>query len=379
MMIPLSVPQLSGNEWAYVKECLDTNWVSSTGRFVNLFEERMAEYLGIEHGVAVVNGTAAIHLALKLAGVDSGDRVMVPSLTFIASVNPIKYCGAEPVFIDVNRETWGMDPAAAAAKVAELEAKGQKVKAMIVVHLFGHPVDMDPLLALCRRHRIWLIEDATEALGSEYRGKKAGTIGDIGCFSFNGNKLITTGGGGMLVTRDRSLAEKARYLSQQAKDDPENFIHCQIGFNYRLTNIQAALGVAQLEQIEGFLAKKKTIAAWYRQELGGLDGIHLTPEQPWANHSFWLYSILVDPLKFGMGSRELIQYLRHHGIQSRPFFYPVHRLPMYEECDRTEMGETIGLWEEGVNLPSSVSLTEAELHRVVEVIWQASRENKGSG
>ena len=378
-MIPLSVPQLSGNEWAYVKECLDTNWVSSTGRFVNLFEERMAEYLGIEHGVAVVNGTAAIHLALKLAGVDSGDRVMVPSLTFIASVNPIKYCGAEPVFIDVNRETWGMDPAAAAAKVAELEAKGQKVKAMIVVHLFGHPVDMDPLLALCRRHRIWLIEDATEALGSEYRGKKAGTIGDIGCFSFNGNKLITTGGGGMLVTRDRSLAEKARYLSQQAKDDPENFIHCQIGFNYRLTNIQAALGVAQLEQIEGFLAKKKTIAAWYRQELGGLDGIHLTPEQPWANHSFWLYSILVDPLKFGMGSRELIQYLRHHGIQSRPFFYPVHRLPMYEECDRTEMGETIRLWEEGVNLPSSVSLTEAELHRVVEVIWQASRENKGSG
>ncbi|HPT87175.1 MAG TPA: LegC family aminotransferase [Bacillota bacterium] len=377
-MIPLSVPHFSGNEWTYVKECIDTNWVSSAGRFVDLFEERMADYLGIEYGVAVVNGTAAIHLALKLTGVEPGDRVLVPSLTFIASVNPIKYCGAEPVFVEVNRETWGMDPAAAAAKVEELEAKGQKVKAMIVVHLFGHPVDLDPLVELCRRHNIWLIEDATEALGSEYRGKKAGTIGDIGCFSFNGNKLITTGGGGMLVTREQSLAEKARYLSQQAKDDPENFIHREIGYNYRLTNIQAALGVAQLEQINGFLKKKKAIAAWYSQELASLDGITLTPEQPWANNSFWLYSILVDPLKFGMGSRELIQYLRRNGVQSRPFFYPVHRLPMYEACDRTEMKETMLLWEEGVNLPSSVSLTEEDLHRVVEVIRQAHLESIGA-
>ena len=251
--IPLSVPYLNGNEWDYIKECLDTNWVSSAGKFVDRFEGELAEYVGSDYAVATVNGTAAIHIALKLLGVDEGDKVLVPALTFIASVNPINYCNAEPVFLDSERETYNIDPEKMENVIKDLIAKVDKPKALIVVHLYGHPADMDPILEICKKYDIKIIEDATESLGSEYKGKRTGSIGDIGCFSFNGNKLITTGGGGMLVTDNKEYAEKARYLTTQAKDDPKQFIHNEVGYNYRLTNIQAAMGVAQLEQIDNFI------------------------------------------------------------------------------------------------------------------------------
>jgi perosamine synthetase len=367
-MIPLNEPYLAGREWEYIKECLDTNWVSSAGKYVTRFEEQIAEYLGIQHSVAVVNGTAALHLALKVLGVTGGDRVLVPSLTFIASVNPIRYCGAEPVFVDSSPATFGMDPLMTVAKIEELIKRGEKPKAVLVVHLYGHPVEMAPIIEVCRKHQISLVEDATEALGSKYRGQMVGTLGDIGCFSFNGNKLITTGGGGMLVSHHQGLMEKVKYLSQQAKDDPERMYHENIGYNYRLTNIQAALGVAQLEQIVDFLSRKKEIARRYNEELGGLSGITVNPEQEWADNCFWLYSILVDTQKAGITSADLIKHLREKEIESRSFFWPIHRLPMYEGCEATAMTQTDQLWREGVNLPSSVGLSAEQVAKVIATI-----------
>jgi dTDP-4-amino-4,6-dideoxygalactose transaminase len=236
--IPLSIPHLDGNEWEYIKECLDTNWVSSVGKYVEKFEEDIAQYIGTNHAVATVNGTAAIHMALKVLGVKEGDKVLVPTLTFIASVNPIKYCNADPVFIDAEKETYNIDPDKLEEKIIELIKEGNKPKVLIVVHLYGHPAEMDFILDICKKYDIKVIEDATESIGSEYKEQKTGSIGDIGCFSFNGNKLITTGGGGMLVTDNEKWAEKVKYLTTQAKDDPEQFIHHEVGYNYRLTNIQ---------------------------------------------------------------------------------------------------------------------------------------------
>jgi aminotransferase in exopolysaccharide biosynthesis len=371
--IPLSIPHLDGNEWEYIKECLDTNWVSSVGKYVEKFEEDIAQYIGTKHAVATVNGTAAIHMALKVLGVKEGDKVLVPTLTFIASVNPIKYCNADPVFIDAEKETYNIDPVKFEEKIIELIEDGNKPKVLIVVHLYGHPAEMDTILDICKKYDIKVIEDATESIGSEYKGQKTGSIGDIGCFSFNGNKLITTGGGGMLVTDNEKWAKKVKYLTTQAKDDPEQFIHHEVGYNYRLTNIQAAMGVAQLEQIDDFINKKREIAHKYNELLSEIEGIKVNPDKEWAFNNYWLYSILIDEEKFGMDSKQLYKKLNDAGIMSRPFFKPIHNMPMYKDCDKSNTDNAAELWWQGINLPCSVSLEISK----VEYISEKIKEIKG--
>lgn len=329
------------------------------------FAEDFAAYLGSEFAVPVASGTAALHLALKVLGVDSLDQVLVSSLTFIASVNPICYCGAEPVFLDSEISTFNMDPAKAIAKI---HAMLKKTKAIIIPHIYGHAADLDPLLEVCKQYGIKVIEDASEALGTKYKGQYVGTFGDIGCFSFNGNKLITTGGGGMLVTDCQEWADQAKYYSTQAKDDPVQFIHHEIGYNYRLTNIQAAMGVAQLKHIDEFILKKREIAHSYRQGLKDIPGLTLNPEINWCDNSFWLYSILIEEKEFGMDSKQFYRRLNEQNIQSRPFFKPIHTMPMFEQCDRTDLSGAQWLWERGVNLPSSVGLTDQDLDRVIQTI-----------
>jgi aminotransferase in exopolysaccharide biosynthesis len=366
--IPLSIPFLNGNEWEYIKECLDTNWVSSVGKYVEKFEDDIAAYIGTDYAVATVNGTAALHMALKVLGVEAGDKVLVPTLTFIASVNPIRYCNADPVFVDSERETYNMDPEKLEEKIKALIAKGNRPKAAVIVHLYGHPAKMDQIIDICKKYDIKVIEDATESLGSEYKGKKTGSIGDIGCFSFNGNKLITTGGGGMLVTDNEKWADKVKYLTTQAKDDPEQFIHHEVGYNYRLTNIQAAMGVAQLEQIEDFINKKREIAHKYNELLSNIEGIKINPDKDWAFNNYWLYSILIDEEKFGMDSKQLYNKLNEAGIMSRPFFKPIHNMPMYKDCDKTNTDNAAELWWQGINLPCSVSLDISKVEYISEKI-----------
>ncbi|AZR73888.1 hypothetical protein BBF96_11110 [Anoxybacter fermentans] len=373
MRIPLCEPYIKGNEWKYIKDCLDTNWVSSVGTYVNKFEELVSDYIGVNYGVATVNGTAAIHTALMVLGVGPGDKVLVPSLTFIASVNPICYCGAEPVFIDSEVNTFNIDPEKTIDKIEQMVKKGNKPKAVIVVHLYGHPADIDPIAEVCKKYDIKLIEDATEALGSKYKGRMVGSLGDIACFSFNGNKLITTGGGGMLVTNNKKWADHARYLIQQAKDDPENFIHNNIGYNYRLTNIQAALGVAQFENIEEFIESKRTTAMTYNKLLSKIPGITVNPEMEWAYNCFWLYSILIDEKEFGINSKTLLEKLNLRGVMARPFFKPLHHMPMFRKYD-ADIHVADWLWERGLNLPCSVGITLEEIQQVVDTICEIREE-----
>lgn len=379
--IPLCVPEIRGNEWQYIKECLDTNWVSSVGAFVDRLEADVARYLGAGRAVATVNGTAALHIALLVAGVQPDDEVLIPTLTFIAPANAIRYAGAWPVFVDVEANYWQMDP----QKVIEFleqgcrwtngelrnKTTGRRVKALLPVHILGHPVDMDPILEAARKYGLPVIEDATESLGTKYKGQMVGTLGDIACFSFNGNKIITTGGGGMIVTDDEAWAERARYLTTQAKDDPLEYVHHEIGYNYRLTNVQAALGVAQLEQLDEYIAAKRRIAATYTQAFDAIPGVTPMQEANWAFSIFWMYTALFDETDYGMDSRSLLQALRERNIQTRPLWQPIHNSPAHEgdlasPCETAEM-----LNRTALSLPCSVGLSPDEQRRVIQVIASA--------
>ncbi|AEB75681.1 LegC family aminotransferase [Clostridium botulinum] len=362
-MIPLCIPDIRGNEWKYVKECIDTNWVSSVGSYVNLFEEKFAEYLSAHSAVVTVNGTAAIELALLTLGIGSGDEVIVPSMTFISPVNTVKYVGATPVFCDVCRDTFVMD----ASKIEELITS--KTKAIIPVHIYGHPVDMDKVMKLAKKYNLYVIEDATEALGSKYKGKNVGTIGDIGAFSFNGNKLITTGAGGMFVTNNEEYGKRAKFLSTQTKVVLENkaFYHPEVGYNFRMPNLLAAFGVAQLENIDEYLKIKRENANYYNELLKDVKGITLPVEKEWAKNCYWLYSILVED-DFKITRDELIKILSENGIESRPFFMPVHDMPPYEQCLHGSMDVTNEISAKGINIPSSVSLTKENIEFICSVI-----------
>ncbi|KGM96427.1 perosamine synthetase [Clostridium novyi A str. 4552] len=362
-MIPLCIPNIQGNEWKYVKDCIDTNWVSSVGSYVNLFEERFSQYLNSEKAVVTVNGTAAIELALLTLGIGSGDEVIVPSMTFISPINTVNYVGANPVFCDVCRDTFVMD----AEKIEELITP--KTKAIIPVHIYGHPVDMDKVMEIARRYNLYVIEDATEALGSKYKGKKVGNIGDIGAFSFNGNKLITTGAGGMLVTNSEEYGKRAKFLSTQTKVVLENkaFYHPEVGYNFRMPNLLAAFGVAQLENVDEYLNIKRENASYYNELLKDVKGITLPVEKEWASNCFWLYSILVED-NFKVSRDELIKILGENGIESRPFFMPVHNMPPYARCIHGTMDITEEISARGINLPSSVSLTKLDIEKICYVI-----------
>lgn len=381
-MIPLSVPSLNGNEWKYIKECLDTNWVSSAGKYVDLFEQRIAEYTGAKYAVACVNGTAALQLSLHLAGVRSGDEVIAPTLTFIAPINAIMYNGAIPIFMDAD-EYYNID----SDKTIEFiktkttfhngetynRKTGNRISAIIPVHVWGNAVWLDDLAELCEERNIAIVEDASESLGTSYikgkfAGKHTGTIGKLGCISFNGNKIITTGGGGMILTNDSSLAEKARYLSTQAKDDALRYIHDEIGYNFRLTNIQAALGVAQLEQLPEFIKKKKVIHAQYTEEFNKPD-VNLAPSPAYADCNFWLNSAQVQG-NMGMDEVErLMGKLTLANIQARPIWALNHLQKPYLKNQSHEIKHAIKLWNTTISLPSSVSLEKDDISRVVSVIY----------
>ena len=375
--IPLTVPELDGNARAYVTECFDTNFVSSVGPFVDRFEREFASYVGARHAVACVNGTAGLHLALVLSGVGPGDEVFVSTFTFIASVNPIKYLGAQPVFVDSEEKTWNLDPELAVGELERRARGGKKMpKALIAVHILGHPAQIHPIAAACDKHGVILIEDAAEALGATYKngadlGRHVGTIGRIGVFSFNGNKIITTGGGGMLTFDDEKLARRAKHLTTQARVPGFEYWHDEIGFNYRLTNLAAALGVAQLERLPEFLRKKSEIAARYDEALGKIKGITLPPRAQFAEPSRWLYSILIDPLSCGIDRQEMLGRLEAKRIQSRPLWAPIHRQPMYlgAPCLGGKVAEH--LFATGLSLPCSVGLGKLEQERVVDCLCES--------
>jgi perosamine synthetase len=383
--IPLTVPEIRGNEWKYVKECLDTNWVSSVGSYVDRFEKMVAEKAGTKYAVATVNGTVALHVALMLAGVEADDEVLVSSLTFIAPANAIRYVGAWPVFIDAEPKYWQMDPVGVSdflndgcrwdGKVLRNRRTGRRVKAILPVHILGHPVDLDPILEVAAKYSLPIIEDATEGLGARHRGKSLGSLGNAGCFSFNGNKIITTGGGGMLVTDDAEWAKRARYLTTQAKDDPIEYVHHSIGYNYRLTNMLAAMGCAQMEQLDSYVEAKRAIAERYRESLSSLPSVILPSEAEWAFSTFWMYTILIDEKKAGIGSRDLLKKLEVKKIQSRPLWQPMHRSPAHQQSVTIECPNSDHLHKQALSLPCSVGLTPTAQAKVIDALTTAITES----
>jgi perosamine synthetase len=376
--LPLHEPVFSGNEWSYVKECLDTGWVSSAGPFVERFESELARRAGTRHAVALVNGTAALDLALKIIGVKPGDEVIVPSLTFIATVNAVAYQGAAPLFLDVEEATFGLDPDGLAAflnketrqrKEACLRrSSGRRIAACLPMHALGHPARIDRILEICSARGIPVIEDAAEALGSTLRGRPLGSFGRVGTLSFNGNKIATTGGGGALITDDAALARRARHLSTQAKSDAEGFWHDAVGHNYRLPNVNAAIGCAQLEQLDGFLARKRAIASIYRDRLAG-SPLRLVWEPDGARSNFWLNTLIAPTAKT---AARVLKALNSRGFGSRPLWAPAHRQPMYRRCPRADLAVTDRLWRTSVSLPSSASLTDREVAGVAAAARQAA-------
>lgn len=379
--IPLCVPEIGGNEWKYVKECIDTGWVSSVGPFVDRFERQIAAYVDVKHAVAVVNGTAALHTALKVVGLQPGEEVIVSNLTFVAPVNAIHYCQAYPLLMDADPLTWQMDT----RKLEEFlkqECKmrneqcvnkrtERRVRAIVPVHLLGLSCEIDKIVDLARQYQLLVVEDAAEGLGVRYGGRHVGTFGDIGVLSFNGNKIITAGGGGMLITNNAEYADYARYLTTQAKDDPVEYIHNEIGYNYRLSNVQAALGLAQLEHIDEFIAKKHAVARSYRDALSGYKGITLMPTPPNTEPTYWLYTVLLpEPTTLGR-RKTVIKDLNEKGIGARPFWHTVHDLPPYRKCQAFRIEHSTRLYERGVSLPCSVGITEEQLARCTSAVRES--------
>lgn len=375
--IPLSEPTLDGNELTYIRECLETGWVSSAGPFVDRFESELARYVGSSHAVAVINGTAGLHTALQVAGVGPDTEVLVPSLSFIAAANAIRYCGAFPVFMDVDRESWQLD----AAKVVEFldsrcRVEGDKcvnlassrtVRAILPVHALGLTCDMDPIREAADRFGLAIVEDAAEGLGARYRGRHVGTFGAVGVLSFNGNKTVTSGGGGMIVTDDPVLARRALYLTTQAKDDPKEYFHSEVGYNYRLSNLQAALGLAQLEQADRFIARKREIAGAYRTAFEDLPSITAMPEPDGVSATFWLYTILLAAGTSALDRRGVIDRLNRDGVGARSLWHPVHALPPYIADESYRIEHSTTLFERAISLPSSSGLSDETLDRCIAI------------
>ena len=379
--IPLSVPEISGNEWKYLKECLESGWVSSSGPFVDRFEREIAAYVGAAHAVATVNGTAALQIALQVAGVKPDDEVLVSNLTFIAPVNAIRYCGANPVLVDAGLHSWQIDVEKLAWFLKEEcflkdaacfnKQTRRRVRAILPVHLLGLACEMDRICELARDYHLEVIEDAAEGMGVRYRGRHVGTFGQMGVFSFNGNKIITSGGGGVLVTDNAAHAEYARYLTTQAKDDELEYIHNEVGYNFRLSNLQAAVGVAQLEQLDGFIEKKRVIARAYTEAFQDVDAVTRMPSPAHTEPTYWLYTILLNEGTTLARRQAIVQTLRAEGIGVRPLWHPIHGLPPYRYAQAIQIEHSISLYERGISLPSSVGLEEAQLHRCMTRVKQA--------
>ncbi len=380
--IALHEPFFSGNEWTYVKACLDTGWVSTAGQFVGAFEQKIAEYTGAGYAIACVNGTAALHAALQLGGVQPGDEVIVPTLTFIAPINSIRYNGAAPVFMDAD-PYYNLDIEKTVHFIQKEtiykkgfthnKATGKRIAALLPVHVWGNAVGLDELLTICNERNIVIVEDASESMGTRYskgvvENRHTGTLGRLGCLSFNGNKVITAGGGGMILTNDAKLAAKARYLTTQAKNDPVQYIHDEVGYNYRLTNIQAALGVGQLEQLPEILARKRKIYLRYHRAVEKIEGLTLAPVPAYAANNHWLNMLQIDPEMYGKNRDALMDALEKNGIQSRPVWYPNHLQKPYQACQAYRIENANHLVERSLCLPSSSQLSVDDIARVLEVL-----------
>ena len=360
----LASPHMSdeGYEMQYVKEAFDTNWVAPLGPNVNEFEKELAAKVGSKHAAAMTSGTGAIHLALKAAGVGEGDIVFCPTLTFSATANPIIYQNATPVFIDSDYETWNMDPK---ALEAAFEKYGDKVKAVLVVHLYGLSADMDKIMEICSKYNVTVIEDAAESLGAYYKGKHTGTFGEFGVFSFNGNKIITTSGGGMLVSDDEEKIKKVRFWSTQSRDAARHYQHSELGFNYRMSNVVAGIGRGQLKVLDQRVAKKKYIFEFYRRELGQLEGVEFMPINDWNEPNYWLS---VMTLKGSVRPLDVMEALEKENIESRPVWKPMHVQPFFAEYDYVGSDVSEKLFENGVCLPSDTKMIDADLERICGII-----------
>ncbi len=363
--IPVAAPVLGGNEKAYVMECLETTWISSIGRFIPAFEESFARFCGVRHAIAVNNGTTALHLALVALGVQPGDEVIVPTLTYIATANAVRYCHATPVLVDSEPRTLNIDPAAIAARITP------RTKGIIVVHLYGHPVDMDPVLALARSRGLFVLEDAAEAHGAEYKGRRVGGFGDCAAFSFFGNKIITTGEGGMVTTNDDALAERLRLHRGQGMEPTRRYWHPVIGYNYRMTNIAAAIGLAQMERADEALAARRQLVGWYRTHLAPLAGkVSMLPTEPWANAVHWLVTVLLA--RGGEAGRDAVmRALDAEGIETRPVFYPMHIQPPHRD-DQHAFPCATQAAARGINLPTHARLTEDDIVRICQALDRAT-------
>jgi perosamine synthetase len=360
-MIPIMEPWIDHQEIDLVMNCLKSGWISSQGGYIGEFEKAFSEFCGTRFGVATSNGTTALHLALLTLGIGPGDEVIVPALSFIATANVVVYTGARPVFAEVNEKTWTLDPSPLRSLVTD------RTKAIIPVHLYGHPADMGPIMELAEEFNLWVIEDAAEAHGAEYKGKKVGSFGHMGCFSFYGNKIISTGEGGMIVTDNPEWVVKAQMLRDHGMSKEIKYWHPILGYNFRMTNIQAALGLGQMNKIEMIIDQKRRIAQMYSRGLEGVKGVDLPPEETWGKNVFWLYSILIRP-ETGKKRDDLIEYLHQFQVASRPVFFPMPDMPFYARGDHFPIAQKIS--KQGISLPSGFSLTPENIHYIIELIKQ---------
>ncbi|MAG50815.1 hypothetical protein CL621_04225 [archaeon] len=360
-MIPVCEPTLKGNELKYVSDCIKTGWVSSVGSYVTKFEEEFSKYCGVQNGVSCNGGTAALHLALEALKIKPGSEVIIPNFTMISTAFAVQYAGLKPVVVDANPKTWNID-------VSQIEDKiTDKTKAIIAVHIYGHPCDMDEINKIAKDHNLFVIEDAAEAHGAEYKGRKTGSLSDLACFSFYGNKIITTGEGGMILTNNKEFAERMEYLGNLTFKKPR-YIHDEIGWNYRMPNTNAAIGLAQVERIEELVKGRRDNAKWYNELLKDVDGITLPVEQSYVKNVYWMYGIIIED-NFGITRDKVIEKLLELGVQTRPFFWPMHLQPSINTKNKDDsfpVSEKLG--KQGLYLPSSSHLTKEQVEEIVEKI-----------
>lgn len=371
--IYLSSPHMGALERGYVEDAFASNWIAPLGPHVDAFQEEFARCVGTPHALALSSGTAALHLALQLVGVGPGDEVLVSTLTFSASVNPIRYLGASPVFIDSERTSWNMDPTLVEEELAKRARTGRLPRAVIVVHLYGQSADLDPILAACDRYGVPVVEDAAEALGSTYKGKAPGTLGRVGIYSFNGNKILTTSGGGMLVSPDGELVKHALKLATQARDSAPHYEHSEVGYNYRLSNVLAAIGRGQLHVLEDRVAARRANQVFYANAFEDLPGLTFMPEAPWGRHTRWLTTVTIDSEAFGADREAVRTALERENIEARPVWKPMHLQPVFASFERRRGSVAESLFEQGLCLPSGSNLTHHDLTRVVEVVRAVHR------
>lgn len=371
--ILLSTPHMGDREQEFVKEAFDTNWIAPVGPHVDAFEQEFCQVVGAKHAAAVSSGTAALHLALELTGIERGDEVFCSSLTFIASASPITYLGAKPVFVDSDRTTWNMNPDLLREALEKRAKIGKLPKAVLIVHLYGQSADIDPILAACSEYEVPLVEDAAESLGATYKGKSPGIFGKVGIFSFNGNKIITTSGGGMLVSDDENIVKRARFLATQARDPAPHYQHSVVGYNYRLSNVLAGIGRGQLQVLEDRVNARRHNFETYQQALGKLPGIEFMPEASFGRATRWLTCLTIDPAAFGVDREQVRLELGKQLIEARPVWKPLHLQPVFAECESIGGAISEELFDRGLCLPSGSNLKQEELQRVIDAIDRIHR------